>query len=209
MIYNYWLAMLLLLQSWWLTRNEVSEMGEIVTLITAGVVVAGTVLAQILLYKRDAARFDRIDNALSKNLGDGSKTLRDEHTTLRDEHTTLRDEHTTLREEHKDIEHKVDNTLEAAKEIKHFVINERRNQETAIRNGIDTDSAITAIRAMERLLNDKEEQLRSKDRQLQELNQELAETRNDLSLANQEIDNLSQEVKELKQEKHRDDRNAR
>ena len=195
MIYNYWLAMLLLLQSWWLTRNEVSEMGEIVTLITAGVVVAGTVLAQILLYKRDAARFDRIDNALSKNLGDGSKTLRDEHT--------------TLREEHKDIEHKVDNTLEAAKEIKHFVINERRNQETAIRNGIDTDSAITAIRAMERLLNDKEEQLRSKDRQLQELNQELAETRNDLSLANQEIDNLSQEVKELKQEKHRDDRNAR
>ena len=202
MIYNYWLAMLLLLQSWWLTRNEVSEMGEIVTLITAGVVVAGTVLAQILLYKRDAARFDRIDNALSKNLGDGSKTLRDEH-------TTLRDEHTTLREEHKDIGHKVDNTLEAAKEIRHFVINERRNQETAIRNGIDTDSAITAIRAMERLLNDKEEQLRSKDRQLQELNQELAETRNDLSLANQEIDNLSQEVKELKQEKHRDDRNAR
>ena len=202
MIYNYCLAMLLLLQGWWLTRNEVSEMGEIVTLITAGVVVAGTVLAQILLYKRDAARFDRIDNALSKNLGDGSKTLRDEH-------TTLRDEHTTLREEHKDIGHKVDNTLEAAKEIKHFVINERRNQETAIRNGIDTDSAITAIRAMERLLNDKEEQLRSKDRQLQELNQELAETRNDLSLANQEIDNLSQEVKELKQEKHRDDRNAR
>lgn len=217
MIYNYYTVMLLLLQLWWIyTREEVSDMETVMAVITSVIVLAGTIAGIVIQYKKDAARFDRIDNALSRNLGDGSKTLRDEHTTLRDEHTTLRDEHTTLHDEHKtlqlehkDIDYKVSSTLEEAKEIRQFITKEQLNLNAAMQNGIDTASAITAIKAMESVLADKEEQLKSKDRQLLQLNQELADTKGELAAAKQELSSLKHEIKTPEKERRGEERGER